>query len=113
MFTGEFLMSKYLNDKQLRKVLYMILAAVGLIITGKVWNLAFPINKNLWTSSFVCFIGGLSLFLFAIFYLIIDVWNIRKWAFFFVAIGMNPITIYLAERIINFRSALYTHLQPE
>lgn len=105
MFTGEFLKSKYLNDKQLLKVLYMVLAAVAFMILGKIWDLAFPINKNLWTSSFVCFVGGLSLLLFSVFYLIIDVWNFRKWAFFFVVIGMNPITIYLAERIINFRAA--------
>ncbi|MFZ0281307.1 MAG: DUF5009 domain-containing protein [Bacteroidales bacterium] len=105
MFTGEFLLSKYLNDKQLRKVAYMALAAVALMILGKIWDLAFPINKNLWTSSFVCFVGGLSLLLFTFFYLIIDVWKYRKWAFFFVVIGLNPITIYLAGRIINFRSA--------
>jgi predicted acyltransferase len=105
MFTGEFLMSQYLNNKPLRKVLYMALAAICLMIIGQLWNLVFPINKNLWTSSFVCFVGGLSLLLFTLFYLIIDVWNFRKWAFFFVVIGMNPITIYLAERIINFKSA--------
>jgi predicted acyltransferase len=75
------------------------------MIIGKIWNIAFPINKNLWTSSFVCFVGGLSLLLFSIFYLIIDVWGYKKWAFFFVVIGMNPITIYLTERIVNFRAA--------
>ncbi len=105
MFTGEFLMSKYLNDKPLRKVLYLVLAAVVLIIIGKVWNIVFPINKNLWSSSFICFVGGLSLLLFSVFYLIIDVWHYKKWAFFFVVIGMNPITIYLAGKIINFRAA--------
>ena len=105
MFTGEFMLSKFLNNKPLKKVLYLVLAAVALMIIGKVWNLAFPINKNLWTSSFVCWVGGLSLLLFSIFYLIIDVWQYKKWAFFFVVIGVNPITIYLTERIINFRSA--------
>lgn len=105
MFTGEFLMSKYLHDKQVKKVLVMVLVAIGFMIVGKIWDLAFPINKNLWTSSFVCWVGGLSLLLFSVFYLIIDVWSLRKWAFFFVVIGMNPITIYLAERIINFRNA--------
>jgi len=105
MFTGEFLMSKYLADKPMRKVLIMFVAAICLMIIGQVWNLFFPINKNLWTSSFVCFVGGLSLLLFVLFYLIIDIWKFKKWAFFFVVIGMNPITIYLAERIINFRSA--------
>ena len=83
----------------------MVLAAILLMIIGKLWDLVFPINKNIWSSSFVCFVGGLSLLLFSLFYLIIDVWNLKKWAFFFVVIGMNPITIYLTERIINFRSA--------
>jgi len=105
MFTGEFVKSKYLNDKQLLKVGTMLLAAVILMLIGKIWDLAFPINKNLWSSSFVCFVGGLSLLLFSVFYLIIDVWNLRKWAFFFVVIGLNPITIYLANRIINFENA--------
>jgi predicted acyltransferase len=105
MFTGEFMLSKYLNDKPLKKVLYLVLAAVALMVIGKIWNLVFPINKNLWTSSFVLFVGGLSLLLFSIFYLIIDVWQFKKWAFFFVVIGMNPITIYLTGRIVNFRSA--------
>jgi predicted acyltransferase len=105
MFTGEFLLSKYLSDKPFRKVLYLFLAAITLMIIGKIWNIVFPINKNLWTSSFVCFVGGLSLLLFSIFYLIIDVLEYKKWAFVFVVIGMNPITIYLTERIVNFRSA--------
>ncbi|MGE5420550.1 MAG: acyltransferase family protein [Chloroflexota bacterium] len=105
MFTGEFMMSKYLSDKPLKKVLYLVTAAIVLMIIGKVWNLTFPINKNLWTSSFVCFVGGLSLLLFSIFYLIIDVWQYKKWAFFFVVIGVNPITIYLVGRIVNFRTA--------
>jgi len=119
MFTGEFLLSKYLKDKPLRKVFYLVLAAIILIIIGKIWNIVFPINKNLWTSSFVCFVGGLSLLLFSIFYLIIDVWEYKKWAFVFVVIGMNPITIYLTERIVNFRSAAkfffggFTSIMPE
>jgi predicted acyltransferase len=105
MFTGEFMMSDYLSEKPLKKVLYLAGAGVSLMVIGQLWNLIFPINKNLWTSSFVCFVGGLSLLLFSIFYLIIDVWQYKKWAFFFVVIGVNPITIYLANRIINFNSA--------
>jgi predicted acyltransferase len=104
MLTGQFVGSQYLNNKPLRKVLYMVLAAIGLIIIGQIWNIFFPINKYLWSSSFVCFVGGLSLLLFSIFYLIIDIWEYKKWTLFFVVIGMNPITIYLGERIINFES---------
>jgi len=102
MLTGQFVRSQYLIDKPVRKVLYMVLAAIGLMILGRIWNIAFPINKYLWSSSFVCFVGGLSLLLFSVFYLIIDVWQYKKWIFFFVVIGMNPITIYLTERIVNF-----------
>jgi predicted acyltransferase len=105
MFTGEFLLSEYLNEKPFRKVLYLILAALALMIIGRIWNIVFPINKNLWTSSFVCFVGGLSLLLFSIFYLIIDVLEYKKWALVFVVIGMNPITIYLTVRIVNFKLA--------
>lgn len=105
MFTGDFIISGIFSEKLLRKAGVIFLAGVIFILLGRLWNLVFPINKNLWTSSFVCLAGGLSLVLFSVFYLIIDVWGFRKWAFFFVVIGMNPITIYLANRIINFRSA--------
>jgi len=57
MFTGEFMLSKYLNDRPLKKVLYLVLAAMALMVIGRIWNLEFPINKNIWTSSFVVFVG--------------------------------------------------------
>ena len=71
--------SEYLAEKPVRKVLYMILAAIGLMIIGRIWNLGFPINKYLWSSSFVCFVGGLSLLLFSVFYYIIDIRGYKKW----------------------------------
>src|SRR5690606_32086639 len=75
MFTGEFMLSGYMKEKPYRKVLYMITAGVALMIIGKFWDFVFPINKNLWTSSFVCWVGGLSLLLFSVFHLIIDLWG--------------------------------------
>jgi predicted acyltransferase len=89
----------------MQKVLSMTIAGVALMLVGQLWNLTFPINKILWSSSFVCWVGGLSLLLLALFYLVIDVWKLRKWAFFFVVIGVNPITIYLANRIIGWEDA--------
>ena len=102
MLTGELLMTE---RKPMHKVLWMVVAGILMMIVGKIWNLTFPINKILWSSSFVCWVGGLSLLLLALFYLIIDIWKLRKWAFFFVVIGMNPITIYLANRIIQWHNA--------
>lgn len=74
-------------------------ACLGL---GLLWGQSFPIIKNLWTSSFVLVAGGWSLLLLSLFYTIIDVLELRAWAFFFVVIGVNAITIYMAKAIIPF-----------
>jgi predicted acyltransferase len=87
---------------QLKKVALMTGAGVLCIITAWIWNLDFPINKNLWTSSFVLNVGGISLLLLALFYYIIDVLGHKKWAFFFKVIGMNSILIYMSGKFINW-----------
>jgi len=102
MFTGWFVMWRKDGLTELRRTAYMAIAGVVLAGLGLLWDVVFPINKNLWTSSFVCYVGGLSLLLFTLFYLIIDVWGYRKWAFFFTVIGMNSITVYMAQRMIGF-----------
>jgi len=102
MLTGEFILLKHVKLNGLKKGLILLAAGALLMVIGKIWNLSFPINKNLWTSSFVCYAGGLSVILFSIFYLIIDVWGYSKWAFFFVVIGMNSIVAYLASHFIDF-----------
>ena len=105
MLSGHFVMRQHADGKPSDTVFKMVLAAGGLIVAGLLWNFVFPINKNLWTSSFVCFVGGLSLLLFSLFYMVIDVWKIEKWSRFFVVIGMNSITIYLAPKVIDFNKA--------
>jgi predicted acyltransferase len=104
--TGNFLRIPYQKISGLKKALWMGIAGIISLGAGLLWGLAFPINKNLWTSSFVLYAGGWSLILLALFYLIIDVWGWKKWAFFFIVIGMNSITIYMLQAgIINFRSS--------
>ena len=88
-----------------RKAGWMAVAGICFIILALVWNLDFPINKNLWTSSFVCLVGGLSLLYFSLFYYVIDVLGYKKWAFFFKVIGMNSILIYISGRFINWEYA--------
>ena len=80
----------------------ILLLGVLLILIGYVWGLYFPINKNLWTSTFVCLTAGISMLLFTMFYFLIDVCQWRKGTFFFSVIGMNSITIYLAQQFIDF-----------
>jgi predicted acyltransferase len=85
-----------------RKVVGLAGAGVACLALGTLWALAFPIIKNLWTSSFVLFAGGWSLLLLALFYGVIDVLGWRAWAFFFVVIGANAITIYVGQKFIDF-----------
>lgn len=85
-----------------KKAGYLFITGVVFVILAHVWGLDFPINKNLWTSSFVLNTGGYSLILLGLFYYIIDVLGYQKWAFFFKVIGMNSILIYLSEGFINW-----------
>jgi len=80
----------------------LAIAGVIAVALGLAWNTIFPINKNLWTSSFVLNVGGISLLLLAVFYYIIDVRGYKKWAFFFTVIGMNSILIYLSGHFIDW-----------
>jgi predicted acyltransferase len=84
------------------KVGWLLLAGVLAATTGWLWHLQFPVVKKIWTSSFVLVAGGYSLVLLALFYQIIDVWRLRRWAMPFVWIGTNAITIYVGTSIINF-----------
>ena len=85
-----------------RKALELLAAGVLCLVAGFALSLLFPVNKKLWSPSFVLVVGGISFALFSLFYWIIDVRGWRKWSFFFTVIGMNSITIYMAQRIIGF-----------
>jgi predicted acyltransferase len=100
ILTGNFLKNSL--AKPAGKALQLAVTGIIFIALAQLWNLDFPINKNLWTSSFVLQVGGLSLLLLALFYYIIDVLGYQKWAFFFKVIGMNSILIYMSGRFINW-----------
>jgi predicted acyltransferase len=103
VFTGEFLRLQQYTAQ--RKALYLLIAAAMLLLAGWLWGFVFPINKNLWTGSFVLYTGGWSLLLLVMFYFVIDVKQLKTWSMPFVWLGCNSILIYMAAHgVINFLS---------
>ncbi|MGB2849284.1 MAG: DUF5009 domain-containing protein [Saprospiraceae bacterium] len=84
---------------KLKRILILGVVCIGI---GLLWSLHIPINKRLWSSSFILFTGGMSFLMVGLFYWIIDILKYKKWSFFFVVIGMNSITIYLVYHFIDF-----------
>ena len=103
IITGNYLKNN--SDASSKKSGMMAIAGICALIIAQVWSLDFPINKNLWSSSFVMHTVGLSLLLFALFHYIIDVLGYKSWAFFFKVIGMNSILIYMSGKFINWSYA--------
>jgi len=81
---------------------FLFASGVVCLALGWMWNLIFPVNKDLWTSSFVLVTSGWSAILLAVFYAFVDVLNFRKAVYPFVIIGANSIMIYLASSLLNW-----------
>jgi len=90
------------SKKGNEKTLTLLFVGAGLVAIGLLWGLHFPINKKLWSSSFILLTSGLSIWLMAIFYWLIDVKGYQKWAFFFKVIGLNSLTVYFLYHFIKF-----------
>ena len=83
-------------DKTRRLALY----GLGGVIGGDLWNLAFPINKALWTSSYVLLTAGLAALVLAACYWTIDVRRWRGWTTPFVILGSNAIALYVLSSLL-------------
>ena len=78
------------------------LLAAGLVVAHGFGEMSFPVNKKLWSSSFVLVVGAYSTCLLALFHWLIDVKGWWRHTLFFRVIGLNSITIYLAQRAVGF-----------
>jgi predicted acyltransferase len=84
-----------------QKVAWLLAAGAAGVALGMLWGLQFPIIKRLWTSSYVLLAGGYSAVLLGLFYLVVDVWQVRAWCRPLVWMGTNAITIYLVANILG------------
>jgi predicted acyltransferase len=82
----------------------LFVAGLGLTVLGLIWDAWFPINKALWTSSYVVLAGGLAMLMLAAAYWLIDRPDApaaaRRWALPFVAFGVNAITVFFLSGLI-------------
>lgn len=79
----------------------MLLVGLAMIVAGLVFDNWFPINKNLWTSSFVVFTAGAAQVGLTICYWLCDVQGYRKWFFPAIVFGANPITVYVLSGMLG------------
>jgi predicted acyltransferase len=82
------------------KVTGMLAAGAVGLLAGWLWGLSFPINKPLWTSSYVVFTGGWALLFLGACYWLIDVKGYRAWAAPFVVYGMNAIAAFFLSSLV-------------
>ncbi|MBD1584071.1 transmembrane glucosamine N-acetyltransferase NagX [Pseudoalteromonas sp. S16_S37] len=101
VFVGRFI-ARAEQFGQWRSMAALSGAGLGCLLIGWLWNLSFPVNKELWTSSFVLVTVGWSALLFAIFYALVDLLNMQRLAYPFIIIGANSIIIYLASSLVNW-----------
>ena len=85
---------QYSSNKQ-QLIRYLWIYAILLVAGGLIWSLSFPINKPLWTSSYVLYTIGIGTFFYSILIWILDVKKITQWAFPFKAFGLNPLVSYI------------------
>ena len=97
VLTGQWLRT---DKTPYEKVAGLFFAGMCCIIIGWAWNPFFPINKGLWTSSYVFFTGGMALQLLAFCYWLIDIKKGRAWTKPFVVFGVNAIVLFVGTGVM-------------
>ncbi|MES1214682.1 MAG: DUF5009 domain-containing protein [Bacteroidota bacterium] len=77
----------------------LLLTGAALITIALAWHQVFPINKKLWTGSFVLLTVGIDLIILAALIYVIDFLQIKRWTYFFEVFGKNPLFIYLVSEL--------------
>lgn len=94
---GHWLRTK--NDSSTKTAWIFVFGNFAILI-GVVWDMWFPMNKSIWTSSYVMFTSGMALLFFGMCYWLIDAKGIRWWTKPFVVYGMNAITVFALSGLV-------------
>ncbi len=110
VFTGKLLTNAFPKNK---KAIYLLSAGVLGVMIGLLWHEIFPINKALWTSSYVVYTAGLALLVLGVLYFVIDVLGFDVWTKPFVIFGVNPMLVFFFSGIIPRALNMIKITQPE
>lgn len=100
VLAGLLLRERRLGDTS--KLGWLFGAGAAAVALGWLWSLQFPVIKKIWTSSYVLVAAGYSAWLLAAFYYLIEIRRWQRWAMPFVWIGMNPITVYVGNGLVDY-----------
>ncbi len=110
ILTGEWLRKK-MDDGT--KIATLFTYGSLTMLAGYVWSGWFPINKSLWTSSYVLYTAGLAMLFLASIYWIVDVKKITWWTKPFIVYGMNAIAVFFLSGMVAKSMVLYTWMQAD
>ena len=96
VLTGHLLRSRQSPSE---KTAAMFVAGVAGVVAGWAWNFWFPVNKPLWTSSYVLLTAGMGLQLLALCYWLIDIKGVKGWAKPFVVFGTNALAVFFLSGV--------------
>ena len=96
-----------------RKAVWLTVGGAAAVLAGLAWGVVFPINKNIWTSSYAVFTAGCASLLLAVCYWIIDVRGWKRWTTPLVILGVNAITLFLASGLLVKTLNLFRVAGPE
>lgn len=99
IFLGLLLINRRISPHA--KLILFIVIGLILWLLGWWWSQSFPLNKRLWTSSYVLYTGGLAYLVFALTYFLVDILGIKKWGNIFKYLGMNAIAIFTLSIFIT------------
>jgi predicted acyltransferase len=98
MLAGRLLLSGLSKE---HKIIWLLVAGFGAFALGNMWDWFFPINKNLWTSSYVLYTSGLATMVLATCYWLVDVQGYQRWTSVGIIFGANAITAYVIAGVLS------------
>lgn len=88
------------SGNNIRTVIKLSIVGVIFLVVAQIWDIWFPINKPIWSSSYVIYSTGWTLLVLSVLILIIEIFGLKKWSSFFEAFGKNPLFVFVMSGLV-------------